>query len=83
MHKVLAQEAEVLKIAKLKDIDKLLYLEAAITRLSIQAIMYSQSLSKQKYNTILEWLFASSYYNHHQFLSQSRLPGGHLVRLMM
>ena len=75
MHKILAQEAEVLKIAQLKDTDKLLHLEAAITRLSVQATMYSQSLSEQKYNKILEWLSVSSYYNHHQFLSQSRLPG--------
>lgn len=75
MHKVLVQEAEVLKIAKLKDTDKLLYLEAAIMRLSIPAIMHSQSLSEQKYNKILEGLSASSYYNHHQFLSHSRLPG--------
>lgn len=74
MHQVLAQEAEVLKIAKLKDTDKLLYLEAEITRLSVQATTYSQSLSEQKYNKMLEWLSASPYYNHHQHLSQSRLP---------
>jgi hypothetical protein len=35
MHKVLAQEADVLKIAKLTDTDKLLKLEAAVTRLSV------------------------------------------------
>ncbi|KAF2808297.1 uncharacterized protein BDZ99DRAFT_51369 [Mytilinidion resinicola] len=75
MRKVIAQEAEVLKIAKLTDTDKLVYLEAAVTRLSVQATMYSQSLSEQKYNKILEWLSASPYYNHHQFVSQSRLPG--------
>jgi hypothetical protein len=75
MHKILAQEAEVLKIAQLKDTDKLLHLEAAITRLSVQATVYSRSLSEQKYNKILEWLSASPYYNHHQFLSQSRLSG--------
>lgn len=75
MHKVLAQEAEVLKIAKLKDTDKLLYLETAITRLSIPATMHSQSISEQKYKKILEWLSASPYYSHHRFLSQSRLPG--------
>ena len=75
MHKILAQEAEVLKIAKLKDTDKLSSLEAAITRLSVQATMYSQSLSEQKYNKILEWLSASPCSTQHQFLSQSRLPG--------
>ncbi|MCJ1463344.1 hypothetical protein MMC07_001951 [Pseudocyphellaria aurata] len=75
MHKVLAQEAEVLKIAKLTDTDKLTYLEAAVTRLSVQATMYSQSLSEHRYNKILEWLSASPCYNHHQFVSQSRLPG--------
>jgi hypothetical protein len=37
--------------------------------------MYSQSLSEEKYNKILEWLSASPCYNHHQFVSQSRLPG--------
>jgi ankyrin repeat domain-containing protein 50 len=75
MYKVLAQEADVLKIAKLTDTNKLLYLEAAVTRLSVQATMYSQSLSEEKYNKILEWLSAPPYYNHHQFVSQSRLPG--------
>ncbi|KAL8822882.1 MAG: hypothetical protein Q9191_006391 [Dirinaria sp. TL-2023a] len=34
LHQVLAQEAEVLKIAKLIDTDKILNLEAAVTRLS-------------------------------------------------
>lgn len=54
MHKFLAHEAEVLKFAQLKDTDKLLHLETAITRLSVQTIMYSQSLSKQNYNKIFE-----------------------------
>lgn len=75
MHKVLAQEAEVLKIAKLKDTDKLSSLETAITRLSVQATTFSQSLSKQKYNKIFEWLSASPTYNQHHFFSQSQLPG--------
>lgn len=74
MDKILAQEAEVLKIAKLKETDKLLDLEAAVTRLSVQASMYSQSLSEQMYNKILEWLSASSYNSYHQFVSQFRLP---------
>ena len=75
MHKVSAQEAEVLKLAKLIDTDRLVSLETAVTRLSVQASMYSQSLSEQKYNKIVGWLSASPYYNHHQFVSQSRLPG--------
>lgn len=54
MHKILTQKAEVFKIVKLKDTDKLLFVKAAITRLSIQANMYSQSLSEQKYNNILK-----------------------------
>lgn len=73
MPQVLAQEAEVLKIAKLTDTDKLLNLEAAVTRLSVQANMYSQSLSEQKYNKFLEWLSVLPCYSYHQFISQSRL----------
>ena len=73
MDQVLALEAEVLKIAKLTDTDKLLNLEAAVTRLSVQANMYSQSLSEQKYGQFLEWLSVSPYYSYHRFISQSRL----------
>ena len=73
MHQVLAQEAEVLKIAKLTETDKLLNLEAAVTRLSVQANMFSQSLSEQKYLQVLEWLSVLPYYSYHQFISQSRL----------
>lgn len=75
MHKILAQEAEVLKIAKLTDSDKLFNLETAFTRLSIQATVYSQSLPEQKYNKLLTWLSVLPYNNHHQFVSQSRMPG--------
>ena len=73
MHQILAQEAEVLKIATLTDSDRLLNLDAAVTRLSVQANMYSQSLSEQKYNKCLEWLSVSPFYSYHQFVSQSRL----------
>lgn len=73
MQQVKAQEAEVLKIAQLTDTDKLLKLEAAVTRLSVQANMYSQSLSEQKYSKFLEWLSVLPYQNYHQFVSQSRL----------
>ena len=73
IHEVLAQEAEVLKIAKLTDSDKLLNLETAVTRLSAQANIYSQSLSEQKYDKFLEWLSVSPYYSYHRFVSQSRL----------
>ena len=73
MDQILAQEAEVLKIAKLTDTDKLLNLETAVTRLSVQADMYSQSLSEQKYSKFLEWLSVLPHYNYHQFISQSRL----------
>ena len=75
MHKILAQENEVLKIAKLTDTDKLQFLEAAVTRLSVQATLYSQSLSEEKYDKILAWLSPSPYYSHHRFVSESRLPG--------
>ena len=73
MHQVLAQEAEVLKIAKLTDTDKLLNLETSVTRLSVQANMYSQSLSEQNYGRFLEWLSVLPHYSYHQFISQSRL----------
>ena len=73
MHEVLAQEAEVLKVAKLTESDKILNLEAAVARLSVQANMYSQSLSEQKHRQLLEWLSVSPSYSYHQFISQSRL----------
>ena len=73
MQQVLAQETEVLKIAKLTETDKLLNLEAAVTRLSVQSNMYSQSLSEQKHRQVLEWLSVSPNYSYHQFISQSRL----------
>ncbi|KAL8790515.1 MAG: hypothetical protein Q9195_006346 [Heterodermia aff. obscurata] len=73
MHQILAEEAEVLKIAKLTDTDKLVNLEAAVTRLSVEANMYSQSLSEQKYGKVWEWLSALPCYDYHQFISQSRL----------
>jgi hypothetical protein len=75
MHRILTQDAEILKIAKLVDSDKLIYLEPVTIRLSIQTTMYSQLLSEQKYKKILEWLSVSPYYNYHRFVSQSRLPG--------
>ncbi|KAK7417634.1 hypothetical protein QQX98_004455 [Neonectria punicea] len=68
---ILDRENEVNKFAKLADAETLRVLESAFTRLSNQAF---RSLSEEKYNEILEWLSVASYYSHHQFIAQSRLP---------
>ena len=74
MLQVLAQEAEVFKIAQMTDTDRFLNLEASVRRLSVQANVYTQSLSEQKYGNFFEWLSVSPCYSYHQFVSQSRLP---------
>lgn len=74
MQKILTREDEVLKIAKLADTETLHFLEAAIIRLSSQGLISSRSLSDRKFTKILDWLAASPYYNHHQYVSQARLP---------
>lgn len=78
MQKILAQVDQVLKIASLADTATLLRLEATVTRLSMHGNISSTSLSEEKYVKMIEWLSASPYHNHHEFISQSRLPGaGH------
>lgn len=75
MQKILAQENQVLKNARLADTETLLRLEASITRLSVQGNEPSTFLSEEKYIKMIAWLSASPYHSHHEFISQSRLPG--------
>ncbi|KAL6713705.1 hypothetical protein ACLMJK_009170 [Lecanora helva] len=74
MQQILARKTEVLQIAKLIDSEKLLNLDAAVTRLSTQADIYSQSFSEQEYNGFVSWLSALPHYRYHQFIIDSRLP---------
>lgn len=74
VRKILTREDEVLKIARLADTETLHFLEAEMIRLSVQGLVSSHSLSDEKYTKILDWLAAAPYYNHHQYISQSRLP---------
>ncbi|KUI59751.1 Ankyrin repeat and KH domain-containing protein mask [Cytospora mali] len=75
MQNVLARENEVIKIAKLADMETLQLPEAAIMRLSLQESICSKFVSEERYAEILDWLSPSPYCNHHEFVSQSRLPG--------
>ncbi|KUI70485.1 Ankyrin repeat and KH domain-containing protein mask [Cytospora mali] len=75
MQKALAWEDEVTKIARLADTETLQLPEAAIVRLPLQGSICSRFVSDDRYAEIYDWLSPSPYYNHHEFVSQSRLPG--------
>lgn len=49
--------------------------EATITRFIIHTALSSKPVSEEEYAGIHDWLCGSPYYSHHEFVSQSRLPG--------
>ncbi|KAF9871054.1 hypothetical protein CkaCkLH20_11471 [Colletotrichum karsti] len=65
-------EAEINNYARLSDTETLRDMEKAFVRLSTQTL---QSISKEKFTDIYEWLSVAPYSNHHRFVVDLRLPG--------
>ena len=89
MQKILAQEAKVSNLAKLadaeiqRDTDKsiaavrhiLEALDDPIKRLVDQATVSAKTLEKHKYLELLHWLSSVPFSRHHEWHSESRVPG--------
>jgi vacuolar-type H+-ATPase catalytic subunit A/Vma1 len=64
MQKILAQEDEVLKIAKLADTETLHFLEDTFIRISVQETISEKSVTEEMYAKIMQWLSVTPYYHH-------------------
>ncbi|KAF4963269.1 hypothetical protein FSARC_8707 [Fusarium sarcochroum] len=74
IQKVLSQEDEVLKLAKLQDTADLRFLETAVLRLRDQSNNNVQRVQEEDFMRMISWLSTSPFPIHHETISQARTP---------
>ncbi|KAF7556665.1 hypothetical protein G7Z17_g1205 [Cylindrodendrum hubeiense] len=74
VQRILTQEDEVLKLAKLQDTEILRFLETAVLRLRDQSNMNTRLLDEESHTKMVSWLSTSPFPVHHETISQSRTP---------
>lgn len=73
MHRIVGEEHEILNLARVTATGDLILPGAPVTRLTIQAVSSSRTVSEEKYAKIRDWLSGSPWYSHHVFSSRTRL----------
>lgn len=74
IQKILIQENEVLKLAKLQDTEVLRSLEMAVLRLRDQSSHNTRILDEERLVKMVSWLSLSPFPIHHETISQSKTP---------
>lgn len=74
IQKILIQENEVLKLAKLQDTEVLCSLEMAVLRLRDQSSHNTRILDEERLVKMVSWLSLSPFPIHHETISQSKTP---------
>lgn len=73
--RLLDKEQEVFSLTRLVDGSRMLEMSIKIERFAERSRIADKSVDDQKYKAILNWLSKTNYRQHHESLSEMRLPG--------
>lgn len=74
MQRILKQEEEVYKLARLEDTEKMLSMEISILRLAEEASNSSDIRDEARHVEMVRWLSTSPYSAHHETITETRAP---------
>lgn len=75
MQKMIAQEAEVLKLARLLDTETLINIQEIVVRLSEQARISEKTVQEQQMQEIRRWISSIDFTSLHETVCETRLAG--------